>query len=264
MLLYTVWLKPNCRFRWAAIGVATPLMFGAIFLTYTRSIWMGLASTVMLLIIFCLRGTPKRLAIVAILTGGILVGAVKGPDLVAFKREYSAAETRESTYMRAAFAYVSIEMFKDKPIAGFGFNQFQIYNLPYLSDRSTDIRLESIRGYVHHNSYLSLLVDLGIVGVGLFAMVALASVMQILNLWTSNTAPQWSRGLAMIALALGSVHCIQMAFHEVSFSPIENGLLFAAIGLVVAAREQFAQPEPIAIGERSAQRDDSSADERRS
>ena len=97
---------------------------------------------------------------------------VKGADLVAFKREYSAAETRESTYMRAAFAYVSLEMFKDRPVMGFGFNQFQVYNLPYLADRSTDIRVESIRGYVHHNSFLSVLVDLGIIGFG--CMLSLA------------------------------------------------------------------------------------------
>lgn len=243
MLIYTVWLKPTCRYRWLAALACTPLMCGAVFLTYTRSIWMGLGSTICLLVTLCLAGQPRRVAMMGLLAGVTVIGVIKGPDLIAFKREFSAAETRESTYMRAAFAYVSIEMFKDKPVAGFGFNQFQIYNRPYLSDRSTDIRLESIRGYVHHNSYLSLLVDLGIVGVMLYAFVMLAFTLQIMALWNAKTAPKWARGLAVIALAMSSVHVLQMAFHEVSFSPIENGFLFSILGLVVAAREQFA-PAP--------------------
>jgi O-antigen ligase len=164
---------------------------------------------------------------------------VKGPDLVAFKREYSAAETRESTYMRAAFAYVSLEMIKDRPVAGFGFNQFQVYNPPYLSDRSTNIRLESIRGYVHHNSFLSLLVDLGIIGFSLYAFVILSCIREAWRLWRAQAIPRWARGIGLSALAISGVHLAQMAFHEVSFSTIENGFLFASFGLVVAARRQF-------------------------
>jgi O-antigen ligase len=169
----------------------------------------------------------------------LFAGIVKGPELVAFKREYSAAETRESTYMRAAFAYVSLEMFKDKPVAGFGFNQFQVYNRRYLSDRSTNIRLESIRGYVHHNSYLSLLVDLGIVGFALFGWVLISCTREAWQLWRATAVPRWARGVGLCTLAIIGVHLIQMAFHEVSFSTIENGFLFAAFGLSVAARRQF-------------------------
>lgn len=141
--------------------------------------------------------------------------------------------------MRAAFAYVSLQMIKDKPVAGFGFNQFQIYNPPYLSDRSTNIRLESIRSYVHHNSFLSLLVDLGVVGFALYAFVGLAFVKQAWSVWRAQAIPEWARGLGLIALALTLVHLIQMAFHEVSFSSIENGFLFASYGLAVAAKRQF-------------------------
>jgi O-antigen ligase len=175
---------------------------------------------------------------------GLFGGLVLGPNLVAFKREYSAAETRESTYMRAAFAYVSVQMFKDRPVAGFGFNQFNIANRDYLSDRSTGIRVESIRGYVHHNSFLSLLVDLGIVGFSLFGLMLAGFVRESWMLWRSTGIPDWARGLGLIALCLTSVHLIQMAFHEVSFSSIENGVLFGSFGLVLAAKRKFAEKEP--------------------
>jgi O-antigen ligase len=214
-------------------------MWGAVFVTYTRSVWMGLGFAILVLVVFCLQGLSRRLVLFGMLAGCLAVGVVKGPDLVAFKREYSAAETRESTYMRAAFAYVSVEMFKDRPITGFGFNQFQVHNRTYLSDRSTNIRLESIRGYVHHNSYLSLLVDLGMIGLGLYTFVGLAFASQAWTLWQARSAPQWARGLALLAFAAGGVHLIQMAFHEVSFSTIENGFLYGILGLVSAAKLHY-------------------------
>jgi O-antigen ligase len=239
LLVYTVWLNPTKRISWAVAGLFAPLITVAILVTYTRSVWMGFGFVTLVLVGWGLQGLPQRVAIIGLLMAGLVVGIIKGPDLVAFKREYSAAETRESTYMRAAFAYVSLNMFQDRPIAGFGFNQFQVYNLPYLADRSTDIRLESIRGYVHHNSFLSLLVDLGLVGFGLYTFVGLSAAIQAYLLWQAEAIPNWVRGLALVAVCVGGVHMIQMAFHEVSFSTIENSFLFAALGLVVAAKQQF-------------------------
>lgn len=241
LMIYTVWLHPWKRFNWLIVGVLGSLMSLGVLVTYTRSVWMGLAWVTLCLILLGLEGLPRRSALVGLLFAGLAIGIIKGPDVVAFKREYSAAETRESTYMRAAFAYVSLQMFQDKPLAGFGFNQFQVYNLPYLADRSTEIRVESIRGYVHHNSFLSLLVDLGLIGFGLYMFVGLAAVIQIYLLWQASEIPRWVRGFALLALCAGGVHLIQMAFHEVSFSTIENSFMFCTLGLVMAGREQFQQ-----------------------
>ena len=248
LIVFTIWLRPRSKPLWLMCAVLLPLHLLAIFLTYTRSIWMGAAMIVALLVMGCLRGVPRRVAIVGILASGAMLLAVKGPDLIAFKREYSAAETRESTYMRASFAYVSWKMFQDRPIAGFGFNQFQIYNRPYLADRSTELRLESIRGYVHHNSFLSLLVDLGLIGFCLYMAVYAAYVRRIWSLWHAENAPQWARGVAIVSSAVVGVHTIQMAFHEVSFSAIENTILFAAWGMTAACHRQFVAATALPFG----------------
>ncbi len=239
LVVYTIWLQPLKRTSWSAFLIIAPLLAAAVMATYTRSVWMGLGLIMATLTWLCMKGLPRRAVITFGLFGVLGVGVIKGPDLVAFKREYSAAETRESTYMRAAFAYVSLEMFKDRPVTGFGFNQFQIYNLPYLADRSTEIRVESIRGYVHHNSFLSVLVDLGLIGFSLYAFVGLSAAIQIYILWQSHAVPRWARGLSLVAICICGVHLIQMAFHEVSFSTIENSFVYAALGLVVAAKQQF-------------------------
>ncbi|GIW97006.1 MAG: hypothetical protein KatS3mg111_0339 [Pirellulaceae bacterium] len=248
----TVWLHPRRRIAWGQFVLVTPLFLTALFVTYTRSVWLATAASLGVLTMLGMRGVPRRLVIVCGLSGVLLVLGIKGPDLVAFKREYSAAETRESTYMRAAFAYVSWQMFRDRPLTGFGFNQFQVYNPPYLADRSTSIRLESIRGYVHHNSYLSLLVDLGLIGVALFALAGFTFARQAWILWSARGAPAWVRGIAMWGFSVGITHAIQMAFHEVSFSPFENSLLLASLGLVVAAKQQFLLRPPYhALDQRS-------------
>jgi len=242
LMVFTVWLRPKSKPLWLTCAILAPLFLLAILLTYTRSIWMGAALVVGLLVFACLRGVARKSAIVGIVGIAALMVAIKGPDLVSFKREYSAAETRESTYMRASFAYVSWKMFEDRPLAGFGFNQFQIYNRPYLADRSTDLRLESIRGYVHHNSFLSLLVDLGLIGFALYMAVYFAFARQMVGLWRSAQSPRWAQGVGITSVAIIGVHALQMAFHEVSFSAIENTMLFCAWGMTAACHHQYLTP----------------------
>jgi O-antigen ligase len=136
-----------------------------------------------------------------------------------------------------------MKMFQDKPLAGFGFNQFQVYNRPYLDDRTTDIRLESIRGYVHHNYYLGLLVDLGLIG---FILFLLATVAMLKNAWYVYSNPASSppgRSAAVLSFCMIAVHAIQMAFHEISFSSIEYSLLMFSLGLTQIYSHQTRQNE---------------------
>lgn len=110
-----------------------------------------------------------------------------------------------------------------------------------MNQDSTSIRLESIRGYVHHNSYLSLLVDLGLVGVFLFGFVAWS---QIRNGWTLLHHPlsdPFGRCAAILGFCMLAVHAIQMAFHEVSFSSIEYTILAFSLGMVQVYRDELLQ-----------------------
>jgi O-antigen ligase len=217
----------------------SPILLLGILLTYTRSIWMGAVALVIISMLTLLQGKVRAMALGGLFVSTVVAGLIVGPSLVAFKREYSEAETRESTYMRAAFAYVSWQMFFDRPIMGFGFNQFQVYNRPYLDDRTTNIRLESIRGYVHHNSYASILVDLGLIGGVLYSMVIIAFGRSTMELWRNQSAPRWARATASLTFSVAAVHAIQMAFHEVSFSTIEYSVLAITLGLCQACRDDF-------------------------
>ncbi len=250
-----LWAYPICRYpraywAWALAGVLTPLYLVGIFLTYTRSIWMAAMAIVVVLVLTLLHGKARITTVGLMFFAGLLGGLIVGPNLVAFKREYSAAETLESTRMRGAFAYVSWKMIQDRPLMGYGFNQFQVYNRSYLDDRTTNIRLESIRGYVHHNSFLSLLTDLGLIGGILFTLASVAMIRGIWFLLASPRAPPLARCTAIFSACVLASHVIQMAFHEVSFSSIEYALLMFGLGLTQSYRDELlaepaATPRPI-------------------
>jgi len=200
---------------------------------------MGAGAIVIVLLSTMLQGKARTLILGGLCMSAVVGGLIMGPNLVSFKREYSEAETLESTRMRGAFAYVSWKMFQDSPITGFGFNQFQVYNRPYLDDRTTNIRLESIRGYVHHNSFLSLLVDLGLVGATLYMIAAVALIRNCWVIWWHPTASQYARSSAVLSFCVVAVHGIQMAFHEVSFSSIENTILMMSLAMSQVFRDDL-------------------------
>ena len=237
---FVLFLRRYDRWAWVVTAMLTPLFLLAIFLTKTRSIWMATAAIIVIALFTMLRGKARTITIGSLMITGLFGAIVVGPSLVAFKREYSEAETLESTYMRGAFAYVSYKMFMDKPIVGYGFNQFQIYNLPYLDDRTTTMRLESIRGYVHHNSYASILVDLGLVGGILYAGCVFGFARIGWRLYFNRAAPPWARATVIFAAGVVASHAIQMAFHEISFSTIEHLLMAIALGLMTACSQDYA------------------------
>lgn len=240
---FLVWQKPKNFSTWIIASILTPLLAVGVALTYTRSIWMAALAIIVVLFLAILRGKARWAAASSLIFVTVVGALIAGPNLVAFKREYSAAETLESTKMRGAFAYVSWKMFADRPLMGYGFNQFQVYSRQYLDDRTTEIRLESIRGYVHHNSYLSLLVDLGLVGAILYALTTAAMLRVVWKILRDRGSTAMAKSIAVYSLCLIVSHAIQMAFHEVSFSSIEYTLLMSALGLTQAYQNQTTPKE---------------------
>ncbi len=243
--------------RWTRLAAAAvlPLFAAGLYGTYTRSVWLGAALAVFLILGMALRGRLR----VAVLGGMIslsLLGAVSKLDsLVNLNREGSTTLSRLSAGMRASFAYVSWQMFLDRPVLGCGFGQFPRAKLAYLSDRSTELNLESIRGYVHHNTFLSLLVETGFVGLGLFGVLLLRWWRHAWRLARAgparagvrraeaNAAPAqgraslygsgspWVQMHGLFTVGLLAAWLPQLVFHEMSYTATDNALVFFVAGL---------------------------------
>ena len=171
MLAGFVW-----RSRWNRLGqlfwlLVMPIDLAAVVCTYTRSVWIGTSLAICVALGLTLRGTWRVLILGTLISAGLVLSVAKLNSLENLQREGSATEARESAGMRECFAYVSWKMFLDRPILGFGFGQFYKEKLAYLSDRSTPLDLELIRDYIHHNTYLSLLTETGLIGLILYMAI---------------------------------------------------------------------------------------------
>jgi O-antigen ligase len=218
-----------------------PLYLLIVARTYTRSIWMGTGLAALIILGLTLRGRWRPVVVGYLVVAALLVAFMKRDSLVAFQRDNRKASiTRESTYMRAAFAYVSWQMFTEKPLVGFGFNQFPIQSKNYLADRSTDIQLETIRGYIHHNTFLSILVDTGLIGFALFLSVLIGCINCAWKLWRDPDAPEWARAHGLVHLVAMAAYSVQLSFREVSYSPVENGMICLLAGVTIGLRAKLA------------------------
>jgi O-antigen ligase len=216
------------------LAMLMPLFFGGIYFSYTRSVWMGAGLGLCLVLVLTLSGRARTTVLGGIAMAALVVGATQMDKIVGFQREQSAVDTADSANLRVSFAYVSWLMFQDKPVFGFGFGRFPIDKLPYLSDRTTDLNLEALRPYVHHNTFLSILVDTGLVGLVLFAAML---GLWCRDAWRTCRSPQAAKHQkCMAALSIGAVgvYFCQLAFHELSYTPLDNSLVFFLAGAASA------------------------------
>jgi O-antigen ligase len=236
MCLGALWVTYAWQMRASRAGVMfaillVPLFAAAVYFTYTRSVWLGAAVAGTLVLALTLHGRWRPLVLGGLTAVALLAVVTQWESLVAFQREDSAAVTRESTYMRASFAYVSLQMFKDRPLWGFGFGQFPRENRVYLGDRRPELRLESIRGYVHHNTPLCILVEMGLIGLLVYLALFAAWARNGWRLWRNRQQPNWVRAHGLVLLAGLACYTAQMIFHDVTYSPIDNTMLYLLAGL---------------------------------
>lgn len=210
---------------------ASGLMLVAAVLTLTRSVWLGTAAVLLTVIWYCMRDPWRKYIVYGCLGIGLVLVAFKFESITGFPREGSIEDTRSSAECRAQFAYVSWLMFLDRPIFGFGFGNFPEEKLPYLDLRDVEMNMDLIRPLIHHNTYLDLLVELGLVGCALYLAIMIAWTRTAWRLTGDPRRPNWVRYHGILTLAALGSYAIQMMFHEVTFTSIDNSLIFLLAGI---------------------------------
>jgi O-antigen ligase len=224
------------------VGLAA-LFALAQYLTYTRSVWMG-AAAIVFVVVGLLASREWRPWFIAGLTfASLVVVAAKWESLLEFKRDegLSSRETADSARLRPVMAYIAWQMFLDRPIQGCGLGRYIVDKDEYLSDRSTELRLELARGYGPHNQFLALLTETGLIGVGLFSAVLLGWTINAWRLWRS-AAPDWARRQGLLTLAVMSAYVNSAMFHDMSFSATCHMLLFFVAGMSEGVRQLATRP----------------------
>ncbi len=223
-----------------ALLVAIPLMAGGVLLTYTRSTWIGLAASGLVSAAFYI---PRRWRVTTIVgTGlvGLLLVTASWGQLLGIKREGTVEDSEHSVGQRESFAYVSWQMFCDHPVLGVGFGRFYDCKLPYLSDRSQNFELESLRRLHHHNTLLSVLTETGLVGLAAFVGVFAVWVRSGWGLATNCESSSWTRAQGILMLALVANYQCSAVFHDLTLLPSQELLLFVFAAVTVNLSQRTA------------------------
>ena len=228
-------------FLWSRVGrvqqlllvLAMVLMTAGLYVTYTRSTWLGLALGLAIVPLLHFPRSWRPVLIAGLLLVGTLGAAIVGDKLINMSRQDANGSAAHSVYQRASFFHVSMNMFRDKPLFGCGFGRFYDCKLPYLADRSQQLELESIRQLDHHNSFLSLLTETGIIGFTLFAALLLAWIRTAWQLFRDKQAESWLRAHGLFSLAVLLAYLSSAVFHDLTLSPSEQWLLYLTTGVTV-------------------------------
>lgn len=214
---------------------ALPLFAWGVYCTFTRSVWIGAAVALLIMIGLA---TPRgwRVAVLgSAMLASVAISAAGWESFTAFKRDkyVSVEDTAESAKLRPILAVVAWHMFLDRPILGCGYGQYIQESPPYLADRTTDLPLEKARPYIQHNVFLSLLTETGLLGMGLFIALLAHWTHIAWRLWRAESAPPWVRQMGLLFLAFLGVYLTNGMFHDVSVIAMVNMLLFFFAGTIM-------------------------------
>jgi O-antigen ligase len=211
-----------------------PLTMLALYFTYTRCAWLGAAFCALAVLGLSLRGAWRPLVLAGSVAAGLMVSLVFWDQIVGIEREAGAEAARDSVTQRASFTYVSWKMFLDRPIFGFGFGQFTDAKLPYLSDRSTPLYLEAIRLQPHHNTFLSLLTETGLVGLSLQLALLAGLALAGWRLWRNERLESIFRTQGLVMLGMLGIYLGPALFFDLAYSPNDLWITYFLAGVTMA------------------------------
>ncbi len=222
------------RLAQLATGALLAAIAGAVFVTYTRSTWIGLAAGLGLIPILQLPKPWRAALVLGVVLAGAIGVAVFAERITDLGRKDSDGSAEHSVYQRASFVYVSMRMFRDAPTFGQGFGRFYDKKMPYLADRSQQLELESLRKLDHHNTFLSVLVETGVVGFTLFVGLLVAWAHAAWEVARDASRESWQRAHGLFALATLIAYVSSALFHDLTLTATEHWLLFFTAGVSVA------------------------------
>lgn len=230
-----LWARVQRGWQLLLLG-AMGLMCVGVYFTYTRSTWIGLAGGFAVIPILHFPRQWRPLLIAGMLVVGSVGTIAMGHKMMNMSRGDASAS--HSAYQRASFLYISMQMVADNPLLGCGFGRFYDQKMPYLSDRRQQIELESIRGLEHHNTFLSILTETGLIGFVLFIGMLAAWGRAAWQLASDAKAENWVRAHGLFTIAALIAYLASAMFHDLTLSPSEPWLLCLLTGATVGLQSR--------------------------
>ncbi|MDP9464009.1 MAG: O-antigen ligase family protein [Actinomycetota bacterium] len=233
LVLFAALSSRNPRTRLLLFGIVVAAQLGVV-LSLSRGSWLG-GGMAMLGIVVVYRREIGRFAIAAALLALVLVLGPVG-DLASVAQErLVAGDTVEA---RIITNDASTRMILDKPLAGFGYGNFERFDEGY-KQRVGDIPL--ILGGSAHNTYLNLLAELGIPATLLYLSPPIVLLALTFRLWLRRRRlPQvdW-RFITILWLAIVDQFVVNNFLEIIHFSFWATSLWWLTLGLLAVGLQRL-------------------------
>ena len=222
------------------LAFAIAILCAGIFCTMTRSVWLGLCAAVAVTVWFSFPAASRGGLLTSAAVAGVVVVFALTPFLNHFKRDQyvSAEEMKQSIGLRPMLFAVAYEMGKEKPFFGHGYGQYKKIAAPYHRTSEWNQPIQTVQPYLQHNVFLAFFVELGFVGVGLFAILLGCFFFNSGKLLIDHRLKPEFRMLCLTVFVVNLNMLINGLFHDVSLIVVVGSLFFFINGLAYSIRDR--------------------------
>lgn len=236
----------NCKSKWvrylllAAFGLA----FFCVALSFSRASWIG-GLTVLVGLMFIYPKTTIRLTIILVVLAYILGSSILA-DKVAFGYDrLTGEEARWSAENRVIINNALTRMTLTKPFFGWGRDNYRLY-APQFITRVGNVALSFGYGVDSHNTYLTMMAELGLITFFLYIFPVGWWLMLSVKVWRrlpSHGFSSWHL-LGMLWLLMVNVFIVSN-FMDMGFYSFGTTVWWMALGLIANLVYPYLKPDDI-------------------
>jgi len=197
-----------------------------IFFTYTRAVWLSFLISLML--VFLLTPKSRVTYLIMLLCISALVLAYL-PNILSADRTVGGILARGSINSRMDLYEASYNLFLEKPYLGHGFGHVTHTNI-YLSQEEL----------VSHDSFMSILVELGVIGFFFHCLIYYLLFKFSINVYkNSDTSGLLGRHFIIIYWAISVTYLLNSLIIEMRYFLLVNSLFFLLSGIVSGVHQRI-------------------------
>jgi O-antigen ligase len=198
-----------------------------IFFSYTRAVWLSFCLTLFVVLLLNPRSRRNLLVILVCLSTLIIL---RLPSILSADRSRGGVLEEAPVETRLALYETYYNMFLAKPILGHGFGEITYH----------DVQLNTGEEVSSHDSFMSILVEQGVVGLTLVILIyslLLAKSIRFYKRLNRDCDALW-KGFVIIYWAMAGTYFINSLFIEIRHFLLANSLFFVLSGIVVGGYQR--------------------------
>lgn len=208
-----------------------PLFAYAQYLTQTRSAWMGFVAAVPLAGLLSVGRELKHFLVVGIGIAALVAGLFVGEKFLWPERAEGRGVVAQSTGQRLALMQISLALFVQRPLTGWGFGQFEhVSDLHGGGGPLQWVPSEDARGLASHNVFLRFLAETGVLGAAILVALFVTWLTLTRRILRGFEPQSQQRQTAILFLGAFVAYVSEAMFHDVTFISQDNILLFFLAG----------------------------------